>query len=561
MKKMNKRKALTSLGVMLSILEVAGCQTASPPSTTPSETTTTSWAGKKVSLEQGWSKEIQQLFWFTDQGSEIIPYAWFLALEQPDSTEPFRADANMTRLGYLPEQASSYNPDGLPVGFARAVDPKDGNKWFGLTCAACHTGQVNYRGAVIRIDGGQTLGDFNGFLDELVAGLRATLKDEAKFQRFGGRVLGETASPVQLKDLRTALAARVTALEDRIALNLPPSPAGHGRVDAFGNIFNEVFVVGLGIPANQVPPSAPVSYPFLWDTPQHDLVQWNGAAPNAGVGPLLRNVGEVLGVFGTLKIDPKRIPVGYPSSIDIRNLGKLEDWLVDLKSPQWPQEYLPAIDSAKAKRGQTHYQAYCLRCHAEIDRKDPNRRISAVMTPIASLGTDETMAKNAAERRVRTGKLQGTREMIFFGKRFGPEAPGTKVGPAVAGGVALGQPFAALKAGLREYLDVRNAASFDPMSYKARPLNGVWATAPYLHNGSVPNLRQLLQPGSQREKVFFVGSYEFDPERVGFVSGPGTGRFRYDTGLSGNANGGHEYGVRELTDEQKRELLEYLKTL
>jgi hypothetical protein len=290
-------------------------------------------------------------------------------------------------------------------------------------------------------------------------------------------------------------------------------------------------------------------------------VQWNGAAPNAGAGPLLRNVGEVLGVFGTVKIDPKRVPVGYPSSINIRNLGKLEDWLIDLESPQWPKEYLPAIDSAKAERGKAHYQAKCVQCHALIDRKDPTRRISAVMTPIASLGTDETMARNAATRVVKTGKLQGTREMIFFGKRFGPEAPGTKVGPAVAGGVALGQPFAALKAGLREYLHVRNAASFDPMSYKARPLNGVWATAPYLHNGSVPNLWQLLQPTSQRDQAFYVGSYEFDPKLVGFVSGPGTGRFRYDAGLPGNSNAGHAYGTRELTEEQKWELLEYLKTL
>lgn len=558
---MNKKKALIPFGALATALWAAGCQTTSPPPQAPAATTEAGWAGRWVNLEQGWSPETRQQFWFTDQGSEIIPYAWFLAVEQAHGTELLRSDANIMRLGYLPEGASSYNPDGLPVGFAKAVARKDGKEWFGLTCAACHTGQVNYRGASIRIDGGQTLGDFNGFLDDLVAGLRATRDDEAKFQRFAGRVLGDQASPAQLAELRDALAAQVQKLDDRIALNLPPNPAGHGRVDAFGNIFNEVFAVGLGIPANAVPPSAPVSYPFLWDTPQHDLVQWNGAAPNAGVGPLLRNVGEALGVFGTVKIEPEPWRKGYPSSINIGNLGKLESWLVGLQSPQWPQQYLPAVDSAKAERGKTHYQAYCVQCHALIDRKDPTRRITAVMTPVASVGTDPAMARNAAERMAKTGKLQGTREMIFFGKRFGPEAPGTKVGPAVAAAVALGQPFATLKAGLREYLLVRNAARFDPLSYKARPLNGIWATAPYLHNGSVPNLWQLLQPAAQRDKAFYVGSYEFDPRSVGFVNRPDSGQFKYDTALPGNANGGHEYGTRELTEEQKWELLEYLKTL
>ena len=100
--------------------------------------------------------------------------------------------------------------------------------------------------------------------------------------------------------------------------------------------------------------------------------------------------------------------------------------------------------------------------------------------------------------------------------------------------------------------------------YKARPLTGIWATAPYLHNGSVPNLYELLLPQEERSKSFYLGSREIDPEKVGYVSTSevsDTSPFQFDTSVKGNSNQGHEYGVTELTEDQKKELLEYLKTL
>jgi hypothetical protein len=98
-------------------------------------------------------------------------------------------------------------------------------------------------------------------------------------------------------------------------------------------------------------------------------------------------------------------------------------------------------------------------------------------------------------------------------------------------------------------------------AYKGRPLNGIWATAPYLHNGSVPNLWQLLTPEDLRVKEFYVGSREFDPKNVGFVTDKSEGSFRFDTTLVGNSNKGHTYGTQELTEDQKWELIEFLKSL
>ena len=107
------------------------------------------------------------------------------------------------------------------------------------------------------------------------------------------------------------------------------------------------------------------------------------------------------------------------------------------------------------------------------------------------------------------------------------------------------------------------------LAYKARPLDGIWATAPYLHNGSVPNLYDLLLPVDKRPKEFWVGSHEFDPEKVGYVStkpadgqatklvtATGDGLF-----VMGNSNYGHDYANDAMTDEERWALVEYMKSL
>jgi hypothetical protein len=118
----------------------------------------------------------------------------------------------------------------------------------------------------------------------------------------------------------------------------------------------------------------------------------------------------------------------------------------------------------------------------------------------------------------------------------------------------------------------------DPLlAYKGRPLTGIWATAPYLHNGSVPTLYDLLLPPEQRPKKFLVGTTEFDPKRVGFVTRDADGNlldaptgdnsFVFNTRnpdgrvIDGNSNAGHDYGSAWLTEDERWALVEYLKGL
>ena len=99
-----------------------------------------------------------------------------------------------------------------------------------------------------------------------------------------------------------------------------------------------------------------------------------------------------------------------------------------------------------------------------------------------------------------------------------------------------------------------------PAKYAARTTKGSWATAPYLHNGSVPNLYELLLPAGKRSPKFSVGSRQYDVEKLGYVNDDKMPVF--DTSKAGNSNTGHdgkEYGT-QMSDEERKDLLEYLKS-
>ncbi len=112
------------------------------------------------------------------------------------------------------------------------------------------------------------------------------------------------------------------------------------------------------------------------------------------------------------------------------------------------------------------------------------------------------------------------------------------------------------------------------LAYKVRPLNGVWATPPYLHNGSVPTVEALLGPPEDRPKKFYLGNREYDPVNLGYKFDKIDNGFEFDTSIRGNSNRGHEFrkdynkdkeikGVigPALSADDRKALIEYLKTL
>jgi hypothetical protein len=624
-------------------------------------------------LWQGWRPADSMWFYNTTQGSDLLPYDFFMVLEKPHTSELFRSNENMNYYRYLPQKRTLSNPDALPVGFVK--DTYRGRDYLGFTCAACHTTQLNYNGVAMRIDGGPAGTDMDTFLKDLAAAVWTVRTDTgAVHARFVKNVLGRdhcqySSAEAVDKDLQKY----AQRLEMYNVINHSETRYGYSRLDAFGRIFNRVLehVVTQGELKKQLDltvadlvkagtltqsdvdsivkqqgndgilndnqtdhlvlrlsqvlplkaqlrlserlfnrPDAPVSYPFLWDIPQHDYVQWDGLAPNANLGPIGRNAGEVIGVFGTLDWAEKpgwsvsslisgqglhATHISFDSSVNVHNLRLIEDRLKLLQSPPWPEDILPPIDKTRLKNGERLFTTYCECCHTRIERDDPQRRVVAHMSRLADIGTDQKMAGNAIKYTGLSGILRNQYVNagpgnVLINERAPVASLLTKATLNVVATPEVNKNF--VRRAYQWIYDLVAAqltnkikpslknGNYDPdtsvapyaslNSYKARSLNGIWATAPYLHNGSVPSLYELLLPrrgptdprtgGNFRPDKFWIGSREFDPKNVGLKSNGFPNGFLFDTTHEGNSNAGHNYGTN-LSDEDRWDLVEYLKSL
>ncbi|MCW3097991.1 MAG: hypothetical protein JWL77_3609 [Chthonomonadaceae bacterium] len=519
----------------------------------------------------------------------MMPYSWFLALERADSQTLFRE--NLERFGFLIPPASPKNPDALPLGFVEDPNaPSFGGvtekRWVGLTCAACHTAAIAYKKqpsdttfSTLIIDGGPTVANFGTFIHALAPAIVATLQDSDKYARFEQRVLGANPSEGNATTLKQSFTRFAAEFKRYIESSETPVPWGPGRVDAFGMIFNRVCTLALDLPQNRYAPNAPVSYPFLWNVNQQDHIQWHGEVENINPFRLLdpidrlgRNTGEVMGVFARIDMRPGSVP-GYASSVNLDGLLTLEYEMDKLKPPKWPENILGKINQQDNAQGKVLYDQYCLRCHVRITSSFQVVPIkwNQGLYPLKDVGTDPNSTVNVHSRlSMQTGRLQGQPVNIIGNKRFtGTASAQELVGNAVIGSL-LHLPLNHLPNSrvIAPQIKAQVASAYTPASqpdltkigYEARPLHGIWATAPYLHNGSVPNLYQLLVPSAYRDPQFYVGSREYNTENVGYRSDAASGGELFDTHLDGNHNTGHDYGIG-LHPDQRRQLIEYLKTL
>ncbi|WP_156679143.1 cytochrome c [Sphingomonas profundi] len=191
-------------------------------------------------------------------------------------------------------------------------------------------------------------------------------------------------------------------------------------------------------------------------------------------------------------------------TIDLPSLDRMERWTTSLP----PTPYPFAIDHALAGAGHAVFQRACADCHA------PGGGKTGQVIPIGWVRTDRNRLDS-----------------------WTPDAL---------------EAFRAIDDYPWRYTHFRKTGG-----YVAAPLDGIWARAPYLHNGSVPTLSALLSPAERRPVEFGRGSAAYDTARVGFASDRGK---RFDTRLPGNGNGGHPYGA-DLPSTDKAALIEYLKTL
>jgi hypothetical protein len=554
-----------------------------------------------------WSMEQRQTYYYTPQGTQVkgLRYEWFGALELPFSSSKFATPDYLARFGFLvdpQQQATAQNPANLPVGFARHSDEQSGEHYLDISCAACHTGELRYKGQAVRIDGGAALHSLASTVPTLRGGsfgqalgmsMAFTYYNPLKFRRFAKQVLGEEydAKHEQLRrDFKVVLDRLLGTAFNDWHRGLYPTEEGFGRTDAFGRIANSVFGDAID-PSNYRVANAPVSYPQVWDIWKFDWVQWNGSA----MQPMARNVGEALGVGATLRLlETDGHPVAeanrYASSVRLRDLYTLEETLTQLKPPTWPEEVFGKVNLPLASQGRALFSENCAYCHAP-DPKKPDERLAPTrdpewrmrIVPTSIVGTDPTTANNIADHRFDISKLGWTKaelsklDVRLFGAKVEDiDFSNISSAKALAYVTAYVENRAYQDAGISERERWRMDGFGLPIGvqekrgYKARPLDGIWATPPFLHNGSVPSLFQLLSPVSERQNQFWVGNFEFNPKQVGFNSEKFTGGFRFDTSITGNSNRGHEFraGCREdgvigraLQPEERWALIEYLKVL
>lgn len=524
-------------------------------------------------LEQGWDDDTRQEFYYTPQGSELIRYDWFMALEQPDCACMFRDDDYLASFKFLPNLPNKHNPEGLPVGFVGDTG-KGKERWMGLTCAACHTSQMNYQGKAIRVDGGTTLADMIAFQQALVDAVRQTVKQNDKFCRFGCRVLGPHATADQLEELRGELKEALTGLADWAAHSRPSVDSGFGTWDALNILMNEVNAVALDEPANNRVPQFPVSYPSIWNSDKMDKLLWNASVHNL----TLRQIGEVIIVFGKSKVTPTDKGLKMTSSANLPALQSIYETVSTLEPPRWPENVLGKLDSAKLELGAKIYEREgCAACHANkppYPMTKPNKFghefIKVYPTPIGKVGTDPNYAMYFVQRSAKPGIMLPA----FKGTPFenAKDMPGAVLFLGTLAGITMSEVKAQAKTeeDMAYWLNYRdmptlpkteaelNALVESLLVYKAAPLAGVWASAPYLHNASVPTLYDLLLPADQRPKKFTLGNREYDTKKVGYQTTGGG--YTFDTSVKGLSNVGHNYGTT-ITDEERWALVEYLKSM
>jgi hypothetical protein len=578
----------------------------------------------------------KETFYHLPQGSEILPWILLTAVDvaDPGSTKPFVE--NLERYGLLPDPARA---DGLPVGLTVSSNPFTfGMDFVGVTCAACHVGELRHGGKAVRVDGAPNMFNLQLFYSQAVDALTATTSDRGKLwralKRLGRQDYGRygVAAPFIRPGTLIYYGANVLLHRDRLDARLelfaviraakeqrdPTHPtSGFGRLDAFDGTRNFLFTRLRKSDAsgafevnktNMVKLDAPVKFPPLWsrkarppepveayrDQPQrfppvwgfkdYDWVEWTIDTDTV----MERNVTETLGAGASVILDPRRTASLFENSIPVRNMHELEWLAYYIDPPRWPTVTFGEIKPDLAAAGERIFRNQCAGCHEYGD----DRRTSTGLLRLRGMrpedvGTDPTATLRISCPVPDTGALMiPRRSYTAEDAALLKDCAGVKAGTAFTGNsfartvqaavdsikqkayAAAG--IAAAQQQTMEDLDRRGRVTWrDTLldtkppygPYAARPLYGIWAATPYLHNGSVPTLYDLLLPPEQRPKKFALGGREYDSVKLGFMVSTSCDQQDcvVDTTRTGDGNGGHLWGT-DLSEPDRMALLEYLKT-
>lgn len=485
-----------------------------------------------------WSKDDLDFFLHGSMGTEIFPEPVLRAFIKtyPD----LFPSGDLSHLGLIPD-----HDFGWPIGFSRSPAVKHlGNlPAVGINCASCHVSQISAIGndTPIRILGTTSHFDVEAFFGSNLAAMYKTTEPE-NMKKFLAIYLGAKPSAFESawKEQEEKIVGTMKA--DPLGANdLPPgglhniasadlqgpfeasdrdiASRAHAMLQLFHNIRavlhvpdpppeklppasgpgrNDAFGLLSAALLNSPQPYAPIKFGLVWNVSQRPWVHWDGNTRS----PIARNLLASLGLGAPL--------FGHRADLNFADVKRQTDLSEKIQPPHYPF----AIDQSVVQRGGKLFADRCARCHTgpETDQR---------LHPFDEVGTDPLRA-NLFNQRQADGFNKFLAELELVGYEP-PREPG-----------------------------VRTTGK-----YFAPTLGGVWARSPYLHNGSVRTMADLLRAPNERAKTFHRGSTRFDPAMMGYTD---EGAYLFDTRTAGNSNAGHPYGT-ELSPSAKQELLEYLKTL
>jgi mono/diheme cytochrome c family protein len=392
----------------------------------------------------------------------------------------------------------------LPIGFSQG---KIGFNRVAQNCATCHAGSLRdkpeSKAQIISAMPSNTV-DLEGYI-QFLAAVAVDKRFTAQEMMPQIEAMGANLNPLEKLIYRyfaipQTRDALITQSSQFAFLNRQ-SAYGPGRVDTFSSYKTRQF----GFPSDRLKEAeinGIADFPSIWQQQPRSRMQLHWDGNNTSVNE--RNNSAALALV-------------TPTTIDFDSIHRVADWLWELPPPAYPY----AIDRDLATEGRTIYENNCASCHAFSGAK------VGKVTPIEEIDTDPGRLDSYTYE---TLSNQNTlfADISYRGK------------------------------------DQRFQNFRKTNGYANLPLDGVWLRAPYLHNGSVPTLRNLLEQPVNRPQVFYRGDDLFDQDKVGFVSDVAEENdkqyFKFDTTLPGNSNSGHVYGT-DLESKDKTALVEYLKTL
>ncbi|HEY4330045.1 MAG TPA: hypothetical protein VGN88_09950 [Phycisphaerae bacterium] len=501
-----------------------------------------------------WSNEDMQFYLHGSMSTEVIPETMLRAFiaTYPDMFP----SKDFSHIGAIPDTAF-----GWPVGFTRANPAHLASlPSVGINCAACHTAQISSPGMPdVRVLGTAAVFDAEAFFGSIVISTFRT-EDPGNMQKFLGNYIDESdpepdatkraqrraqfdaawqkqsaaitaamsadaagakgAGPGSLQNLTPAdfrlAAGQITGggVTDtaigqlavnslklfhniRAALHVPDQPPAKAP-PLSGPGRNDAFGLLSAALFDSPQPFAPVKYGIVWNIENRHFVHWDGNTRS----PLARNLLAAVGLGAPL--------IGNHANLRFDLIARHTNLTEKIHAPRYPYP----VDLTAAARGKPTYESTCLACH---DGVESDKRLYSP----DDVKTDPVRAKLF-------NQIQADKFNNFLAKL---ETPGYTP-PAEPGIRSTGKYF-------------------------SPSLAGVWARSPYLHNGSVRTMDQLLSPPASRQTTFHRGSTTFDPVHMGYTD---EGTYLLDTQTPASNNSGHDYGTH-LSPTQKSDLIEYLKTL